>query len=582
MTSEKTSGRAWSAAEKVAVVAIIVNALLTGGKFLLAWLSGSLALKVEAFHSFADIGSSMAVFLAVRSEMGRRDEPEEASGRASLWKNPQRMVAIGIGLFLAAVGVLFIRKVISPETILVNYPVPVALAMLILALLSFLLSRLERVTGERDGCTGLVADSFHARVDMAGSLVVAAALLGESLGLAVDRWAALVISVYILSQAVNVFGRVVRDFAKGESEPDIIYREWLWQEVRRRLPNFLPGLVSLVTRLRGGSPDSEDDRKKSGAFLIIAAVVILLALYLASGLFTVGPSERAVIERLGRPLNMDSPLGPGIHAAWPWPVDRVRRVDVDRIRSMNVGSAVKSGRRTVLWTNAHYTEQFNLLSGENIFVDVGVVIHYRVADVSAWLYNCRDPEYLLQRIAYALLTQEFAKRRFMASVTSNRDELERFLFEKLKEELEPFNAGIELVSFHVRDAHPPVEVAPDFERVVSATIEYETLINEAAGYKNDLIPRARGEAARKELDAGAEAVSKVNRASGEAERFELTLEAYRAGPMVYRIRRTIETAEEVLPGREKIILPPGAGSGDIELFMTANPGRLPGQEKANE
>jgi len=216
-TSPKAPGRAWTKAEKAAAAAIGVNFFLTGLKFGLAWWSKSLALKVEAFHSFADIGSSLAVLWAVHAEMGRKDLQANSGSvpAPGFFRQPQRLVAILIGAFLLAVGLLFLRKVIAPETLMVIHPVPVSMAMLGFALLSFLLSRFEMAVGQKENCTALVADSFHARVDMFGSLVVAGALLGESLGWKLDRLAAGVIAVYILTQALNVFGAVIRDITKG-------------------------------------------------------------------------------------------------------------------------------------------------------------------------------------------------------------------------------------------------------------------------------------------------------------------------------------------------------------------------------
>jgi membrane protease subunit HflK len=109
--------------------------------------------------------------------------------------------------------------------------------------------------------------------------------------------------------------------------------------------------------------------------------------------------------------------------------------------------------------------------------------------------------------------------------------------------------------------------------VVSAAIEYETKINVAKGYKNELIPRARGEAAVEVVSAEAERTAVRSRAAGDAEHYRSVHEAYLASPTVMRMRLRIETAEDVLPGREKILIPAEATSGAVELLMTADPGR---------
>jgi Co/Zn/Cd efflux system component len=410
----------WTMAEKAAFTAIAVNVVLTVLKFGLAFWSKSLALRVEAFHSLADIGSSIAVFMAVRADMLRRDASASHRGKLGFIGNPQRFVAVLIGTFLLAVGLLFLRKVIAPDTIVVSHPVPVSIAMLLLALFSFLLSRFEMMAGQREDCTALVADSYHARVDTFGSLVVAGSLLGEAVGWKVDRLAAGLLALFVLSQALNVFGAVIRDIARRKEGTDLLYREVLWLAIRKRFPGLVPRLVGSVARFMGGSPDSEADRRRAGAAIIGASIVVTFGVYLASGFFSVQAHEKAIVERLGRPLNLEKPLDPGLHWRWPRPIDRVRKVDVARVRALNVGSAVSPERRTVLWTNQHYVEQFNVLSGENIFVDVGVVLHYRVSDPVAWLYTVSDPESVLSSVAYSELTEELSGLRFLETITTGR------------------------------------------------------------------------------------------------------------------------------------------------------------------
>jgi membrane protease subunit HflK len=570
----------WTLAEKAAATAVVVNVVLTILKFALAFWSKSLALRVEAFHSLADIGSSVAVFMAVRAEMPRRRALSGAGEKTGLFANPQRLVAVSIGVFLLVIGLLFVRKVIAPEAIVVAHPVPVSIAMLVLALFSFLLSRFERFTGDKERCTALVADSYHARVDMFGSLVVAGSLLGEGLGWRVDRLAAGLLALFVISQALNVFGAVIRDIVKKEERTELLYREAWWLAIRQRVPELIPRLMASVVRFMGGSIDSTEDRKRARIIMIGTALIFVFALYLSSGFFTVGPSERAIVEHLGKPVNPEEPLAPGLHWRWPRPIDRARKVDVQGIRTLMVGSAVSPERRTVLWTNQHYVEQFNVLSGENIFVDVGVVLHYRVSDAFAWLYSVGNPEHVLSYVTYSVLTEELSGLEFLETITTGRDDLEARLTERVVDSLGRYRTGIKLLSLQVRDIHPPTNVAPDFENVVSATVEYETKINEARGYANDLIPRARGEAVSRVLSAKAERIAGRNRARGDAGLFNGVREAYRASPEVARVRFKVETAERVLPGRQKVLVPGGAVPGAIELFAPINSGPAPSTGKS--
>jgi membrane protease subunit HflK len=556
--------------EKAALVAVATNVLLTAAKFVLAALTASLALLAEALHSFADIGSSLAVLLALRTER-LNFENRRARLSSLLGRNPQRVVAILIGVFLLGVAVSMFRKVFEPQEISIAFAVPAAIIMLALALFSFLLSRFERAVGERTGSTALLADGIHARVDTCGSLLVAIALLGESLSLRVDQPAAGVISFLILVQAVNVFVTVARDSVREEKGASYFYPDWLvrWlQPAGRRLRS------AAYDRLAGWLGFRQEDPNLDGKVgrAVSAAIFFIVCLgYLATGLFTVDAHETVIIERFGRPLQDEHPLGPGLHYRLPWPADRMRKVNAHRVQRMVVGSEISPESAVLLWTNIHYIRDFNVLSGENIFIDVGMVLEYRVRDPYAYLYSVVNPEGILREVAYGVLLRTVAQRTFFELVTTDRDRLEKVIGEEITRGLEPYSTGVELVSANLRDLHPPTSVAADFEEVVIATVDYETYINEAHGYANDLLPRARGQVEVMRSEATATKNKKVLIGKGERERFFETWKEYQRAPELTRRRLLLERVEVILPGREKYIVPPEAAEGAVDLLLILNP-----------
>jgi membrane protease subunit HflK len=559
--------------EKAALVAVSTNVLLTAAKFVLAAFTASLALLAEAFHSFADIGSSLAVFLALRAERVNAESRGPRLARL-LGRNPQRVVAVFIGLFLLGVAVSMFRKVLEPNEIAVAYPVPAAIGMLVLALFSFLLSRFERAVGERTGSTALLADGIHARVDMFGSLLVAIALLGESISLRVDQFAAGVISFFILVQAVNVFVTVIRDSLREEKGANYFYPEWLVRSARDGYRRARGAVYARVAHLLGIRPEDAGRDDKVGKVVSAAALLILFLGYLATGLFTVQAHETAIVERFGRPLQTEQSLEPGLHYRLPWPVERVRRVNARRIQRMVVGSEISPESTVLLWTNIHYIRDFNVLSGENIFMDVGMVLEYRVADPHDYLYSTQKPEGILREVAYGVLLRTVAQRTFFELVTTDRDRLEQGIGEEIARELEPYSTGLELVSANLRDLHPPTGVAADFQEVVTATVDYETYVNEAHGYANHLLPRARGQAEVMRSEAAAKRNEKVLMGKGERERFFKTWGEYRRAPELTRRRLLLERLESILPDREKYIVPPEAAEGAVDLLLILNPADL--------
>jgi membrane protease subunit HflK len=556
--------------EKTGLVAVATNTVLTAIKFILALLTGSLALLAEAFHSLADIGSSLAVFLALWAERKDPDASGSKIGRL-IRRNPQRKVAIFIGVFLLCVAISIFRKVFQPAPLAVAYPVPAALTMLVLALFSFLLSRLERTVGEKTGSTALIADGIHARVDMFGSLLVAIALLGESLSLRVDRLAAGIISFFILLQAINVFVTVVREYLSKEKQEAYFYPQWLMTFSQKSFPRFKQRLYVRLARLFRIASESPDLDRRVGRILTASLLVLAFAIYLSTGLFTVKAHQQAIVERFGRPLQKGEPLNPGLHYCLPWPVDKVRKVDSMRVRRIVVGSELAPDSKVLLWTNIHYIQEFNVLSGENIFMDVSMILQYRIVDPYTYLYAAKSPETTLRELGYAVLLRTTAHRIFFELVTTDRDHVEDLLMEQIANELAHYDAGLELISVNLRDLHPPTNVAPDFEEVVSATVDFETYINEAHGYANDLIPRARGQA--EVIKHGARANRKMLklRGKGESESFLKIWDEYRKAPWLNRRRLLLETMDSVLAGKEKYIVPPEAAEGAVDLFLIMNP-----------
>jgi membrane protease subunit HflK len=557
--------REFTPAERTALVAISTNVLLTLLKFILAAISGSLALLAEAFHSFADIGSSFAVFVAIRAES------REHKSSSIIWKflstNPQRKVAILIGVFLLIVSISIFSRVFTGEAFDVIYPVPVGVAMLVLALFSFLLSRLEKTVGEKTDATALLADSHHARVDMYASILVAVALLGEGLTLSLDRLAAGVISFFVFLQAINVFIVVFRDLVKKEKDLDYLYPHWLTVLMRERYPKWKRIAYGKLARVSRINAEIDGWEVRVDRLVRVGIILLIVVGYFLSGFYTVEPYQLAIEQRFGEPLQTEEPLGPGLHYRLPWPIDTVTKLDSRRVERIVIGTEISPESKMYLWTNVHYIREFNLLSGENIFVDTGMIIHYRISSPYEYLYVSSAPVDVMRELSYGVLLKEIAKSEFFDLVTTRRDSTEAELAGRINNALRPYRLGLEIVSVNLRDIHPPTNVAPDFEGVVSAAVDYETYINEAHGYGNFLIPEARGEAAVMIEEAKAKKNELVHKSTGESNRFSNNLAEYRRAPTVNKHRYFLETAEQVLSDREKYIVPPETSDDAIDLYL---------------
>ena len=295
------------------------------------------------------------------------------------------------------------------------------------------------------------------------------------------------------------------------------------------------------------------------------ALVSLAILWVASGTYVLKPEETAVVQRFGRKLLPYR--GPGLHYAWPWPIASVNRIDAGRVRVMEFGfRTLRSQKQSVEpaayeWNVAHSTGRYvqNLdealmLTGDQNLVTTNAVVHYRIDRPDDYLFQLADPEGTLRGAAEGSIRSVFGAGELDVALTTGRAALEARARDEMQKRLEHYGAGIRVLSVRLQDVHPPLEVVDAFREVSTAFEEKNRLINEAEAYRNEQIALARGQAASRIEEARGYLVRRTNRASGDAQHFLQSEAAYRTAPGPTETRLFLESMEQVLPGRNKLIL----------------------------
>ncbi len=346
---------------------------------------------------------------------------------------------------------------------------------------------------------------------------------------------------------------------------------------------FNAGRRATVHRLEHALQDSPARIRSAAPRLLRAAPVALAAVWAASGLRMIDPREVGLVQRFGQ--HVGGELGPGLHLRWPWPVDRVTRIEPDRLRMAAVGSprgavAGEPGTPASYEWNVRHAgfddtpplERLMLTGDENL-VEVAARIHYRVADAAAFAFATADPARLVETSAERSLRTVLAGHSLDDVLTGRRDGIEKAWHAHLAALLESLGAGVEVVSATVQDAHPPLDVVDAFRDAASALEERETLIDEAEGYALERLPIARGEARRQLLEAEAYQSRRVEEGRGESERFELRAGAYRRANDLHRFRLQLQTIEGSLAGKPKLITDATGGRKRF-VFVDETPDRL--------
>jgi len=300
-----------------------------------------------------------------------------------------------------------------------------------------------------------------------------------------------------------------------------------------------------------------------------AAAALLLA-YLISGITLVGPDEMAVVRRFGR--RVTPALEPGLHYQLPWPVDQVtrlkpRQVQVAEIGFRTVGMEPGAAQTTTAepaayeWNLQHRggryerkAEESLMLTGDENLIEVNAVVQYAVSSPDDFLFATADPANLVRVASESALRLLIGQADLDTVLTTGRSEIERQTKELAQGKLDAYRSGLRVIAVQLEDVHPSVEVVDAFRNVSSAFEEKNKLINQAEAYRNEQLELARGQALARLAEAAAFTTDRTNRATGDAERFKQAVEAFRHAPDVTETRLYLETIEQVLAGKKKLII----------------------------
>ncbi len=543
---------------------------------------------------------------------------------------------IGIGLYL-------LKAIPAASDIEPKRPLLIAIFMTAIAFVSFLISRYA---------TGMSAQLRWKPLRAGGSFLLAIAVfcIALAIGLALAQFQifvvvnviAWVISILLVVLGVETALNVVLD----------IYRPRLKEQYSRAaFDSRLLGVINEpggILRTAAGAIDYQFGFEVSQTWFYkllekaIAPLVLFAAvtLYLLSCVVVVKPNEEAIIERFGNPVNNSNDVrlvGPGLAFKWPWPVDIAYKRPTKMISELSIGfvpkvdpKRKKAGYGPLLWGETHYEKEYRLLVASKqagaasavgavpvSLVMAAVPVQYRIKDLYAFIYNHKEPEKLLESICYRELTtyaagatievdDEAALNRSILG--AGRAEAKRVLTENIQDAADKAGLGVEIVFLGLQGIHPPPEVAADYQKVVGAVQEKQSLILDAQAERNKTLSNLVGsvedadrlykvaaqyQQAKKqnkseeieklsndlelafaqaggdifkvlrESESYAFETATLARATGE--RFASQLKAYRAAEEIYKHQLILAALEEALKNIRKYVVV--ADANDTQIFI---------------
>ena len=319
----------------------------------------------------------------------------------------------------------------------------------------------------------------------------------------------------------------------------------------------IPDLDELLRKAKDkfGGGNGDDGSGKT----ILFGILIIGVLWLASGFYRVLPNENAVIQQFGQLSRTQTEPGMGYHM--PWPVETMTKVNVTEDRRLTIGF---DGDGRFERDNA---DESQMLTSDANIVDIDVVVIWNIQNAHDFIFNIRNQDETIKRVAESTTREVVGQTQLQPLITTGRENVAQRIQKLTQDTLDAYGSGVAIKQVLIQDATVHPQVMEAFDDVVAAGQDAERFQNEATIYKNDILPKARGEAIRMIQEAEGYKDARIARAEGEAERFNQLYDAYKGGRDVTRERIYIETMEEVMGNADKTIIDQEQGSSGVVPYL---------------
>ncbi|MBL8379188.1 MAG: FtsH protease activity modulator HflK [Burkholderiales bacterium] len=343
-----------------------------------------------------------------------------------------------------------------------------------------------------------------------------------------------------------------RMFATGGGPPDL---EELWRDFNRKLSGMFGQRRPAPAGGGGGGGGGGEppNMKAFGGGLALVMVVVLL-LWASSGFFIVPEGQTAAVLRFGKLNSLTDSAG----FKWrlPYPIEAHEMVNLQQLRQVEVGYR-NNARTKVL------KESLMLTDDENI-IDIQFAVQYRIkAEKDAardYLFNNRAPDETVLQAAETAMRELVGRSKMDFVLYEGKEQVAKEAEKLIQQIVDRYGTGIAIVNVTLQNSQPPEQVQAAFDDAVKAGQDRERQKNEGQAYANDVIPKARGTAARLTEEAEAYKQKVIAGAEGEASRFKQVLTEYSKAPQVTRERMYLETVQQVFANTSKVMVDVKAGS----------------------
>ncbi|MGN0993798.1 MAG: FtsH protease activity modulator HflK [Butyricicoccus sp.] len=288
--------------------------------------------------------------------------------------------------------------------------------------------------------------------------------------------------------------------------------------------------------------------------------IVLIAVIGLSSVYTVEEQEQAVVTTFGAVTSVETV---GLHFKIPF-IPRVQKLPVNIIQEMTIGYGYQNGEMYVV------EDESRMLTGDDNIIDIDFYLEWKINDPAAYLYHSNDAQGILKALTQSCARNIVGSKLVDDLMTTGKDAIQSEIKDKVRENLEQYDIGIDIVDLKIQDVDPPTEeVSVAFKNVENAKLQRETIINNARTYEEETVPAAKSDADKILREAEANKAARIAEAEGEASRFSAMYTEYANNKEITRQRMYLEMLEELLPGMDVYINTTNGGTSTLIPVGTA-------------
>jgi len=344
-------------------------------------------------------------------------------------------------------------------------------------------------------------------------------------------------------------------FSKQDGPPDL---DEVLKDLGKKIDNIFKRKPRIVVDNNGGGSNNGGNKQNlnGGDIPLLPILLIVFLIWLLTGFYIVDQGSRGVVLRFGEHIDVTQP-GPRWHL--PYPIETVEIVNQEQVRTIEVGYRSSND----LAANSQDLRESLMLTGDENIVDLQFAVQYNLKSVEDFIFNNRSAETSVRAGAETAIREVVGKSKMDFVLYEGREEVAIRTKELMQQILDRYSTGINITSVTMQNAQPPEQVQAAFDDAVKAKQDLERQKNEGQAYANDVVPKAKGTAARLIAEAGAYKVSIENEALGNSSRFEQIMKEYERAPEVTKNRLFLEAQEEILSNVTKVIIDQKSGSNSL-------------------